>query len=257
MSKKKRDNKEFLPLIPVAFVILIVVGVLVIRNCDFDDPDSEAPDTGQTTTVSNDDDFELPPIEEDPDISARQPPADVQISCDEVAVYDGPFVESGKDEPVEDVASILITNKSDKYLDYVKLTYEIDGHEAVFIASGLHSGKSVWVLEANGLKITDQSKFVYVKALTSYKDHVVRDPKELDMKFADGMMKIKNISDEPLENVIVYYKTVNEDGKFLGGKTYSVSFGAVEPGQSVEKVAGHFDVEWTQIVRVDLIKADD
>ena len=250
MSKKKQDMRELLMLIPVALVILSIVCVLVFRNCDFPDPDSEPEtlDTGQTLPTSPSVNFEPPEI--DPDIALRQPPEKIKISCDQVGIYTGEFVESGRDEPVEDVALMLLTNKSDKYLEYAKLTYEVDGHTATFVVTGLPAGKSAWVLESNGLKATSTSKFVYVDATTAYKDHVVRAPKELDIKFGNQMLKLTNLTEEPLENVVVYYKVMYTDGKFLGGITYKVSFGTIEPGQSVEKIAGHYNNDWAQIVRV-------
>ncbi len=265
MRKKKMKAGDWLPLIPIGLVVLMVVALVVWRSVDTDEPhhEQETLDTGQTSsTVTNNPnsggDEPVPqPDNEAEIIKLRQPPEDVKISCDEVAVYNGEFVESGKDEPVTNVASMLVTNKSDKYLDYAKLIYEVDGNEAIFILSGLQPGKSAWVLESKGLKATAESKFVYVNAITAYKDHVVRAPKELDIKYGAGMLMVKNVSDEPLENVVVYYKVVHKDGNYLGGRTYAVSFGSIEPGQSVQKDAGHYKEDWTQIVRVDLTKPTD
>lgn len=268
MQKRKKGSGDLLALIPIGLVIVMVAALVIWKSVDTDDstqkPDTM--DTGQTSTTDDtyynneDDTTETDPdsseSEKDP-VSLRQPPEDVMISCDDVAIYNGEFVEDGSGLPVEDVASILITNKSDQYLDYAKLTYEVDGNEAIFIVSGLNPGKSAWVLESKGLKATKSSSFVYVNALTAYKDHVVRAPKELDISYRSGMLKVKNVTDEPLENVVIYYKTVHKDGKYLGGKTYAVSFGTLESGQTVQKDAGHYTEEWTQIVRVDLSKSGD
>ena len=267
MAKKKIRSSDWLPFIPIGIVVLMVVVLVFWRNVDTDDSSDEILDTGQTTLTTvdihynnNDNiDDEVPlPDSGDDEISLRQPPKDLQISCDDVAIYSGEFVESGRDEPVTDVAAILVTNKSDKYLDYAKLVYEVDGNEAIFIVSGLNAGKSAWILENKGLKATEDSKFVFVKAVTpAYKDHVVRAPKELEIKFANGMLMVKNITDETLQSVVLYYKVVHTDGNYLGGKTYMVRIDALEPGQSAQTDAGHFKEDWTQIVRVDIIKADN
>lgn len=258
MGKKKIKTGDWLPLIPIGLVILMVVALVVWRSVDTDDPSHEQEnlDTGQTssTVMRNpnigEDEPVPPPDDEDDIIQLRQPPEDVQISCDEVAVYKGEFVESGKDEPVTDVASMLVTNKSDQYLEYAKLTYEVDGNTAVFVVTGLPAGKSAWVLERDGLVATADSKFVYKDSITAYKDHVVRAPKELDIAYGNKMLRVKNVTDEPLENVVIYYKVVHKDGNYIGGITYNVSFGTVEPGQTVSKIAGHYVEDWTQIVRV-------
>lgn len=251
MSKKKKGRAELVPLIPVFVVILMLVAMVVWQSIDTDDPDSgpETLDTGQTSATTDDVPV-VPPDAESEEIRLRQPPEDVKISCDEIALWSGEFVESGKDEPVTNVAAMLVTNKSDKYLEYAQLTYEVDGKEAVFVVTGLHAGKSAWVMESKGLIATADSKFVYKDALTAYKDHVVRAPEELNIKFGNKMLKVTNQTDEPLENVVVHYKVVHTDGNYFGGITYKVSFGTIEPGESVEKIAGHYDPDWAQIVRV-------
>lgn len=274
MSKKK--GFDWLSLVSIGIVAAVVIGLVVWRVVDSGDSEDNSKQSnksdqeGSSQTSSTDDTLnneypddipetippDSPEAEKDP-ISLRQPPADVQISCDEVAVYNGQFVESGADQPVTDVAAILVTNKSDQYLDYAKLTYKVDGNEAIFIVSGLNAGKSAWVLESKGLKATSTSKFEYVDALTAYKEHVVRDPKELDIKFGDGILQIKNVSDDALEDVIIYYKVVHQDGKYFGGRTYMVRVESLEPGQSVQTDAGHFKKDSTQIVRVDMTKATD
>lgn len=257
MSKKKKGRAELVPLIPVFVVILMLVAMVVWQSIDTDDPGSgpETLDTGQVSSTTGGSDNS--PNTEYEDYLLRQPPEKVKITCDDIAIYDGEFVESGKDEPVEDVAAILVTNKSDRYLEYAKLSYEVDGHEAIFIVTGLHPGKSAWVLENSGLKATADSKFIYKDALTAYKDNIVQAPKELKIQYGDKMLKITNLTDEPIENVVIHYKTVHKDGKYFGGITYKVSFGTVEPGQSVEKIAGHYDPDWTQIVRVGWMETAD
>ena len=247
MRKKKKGSGEWLPLIPVALVIIMIVTLVVWRNVDTDDPaDTETLDTGQSIVDDGSDDVPS----EDEDERLRQPPENIKIRCDQVAVYTGEFFESGKDEPVENVASMRVVNKSDKYLEYAELTYEVDGHTATFVVTGLPAGKAAWVLEKNGLQATNDSKFIYKDAVTAYRDHAVRAPEELEIKYGNKMLKVTNVTDAPLENVVIQYKVVHTDGSFLGGITYSVNFGTVQPGESIEKIAGHYVEDWTQIVRV-------
>ena len=124
-------------------------------------------------------------------------------------------------------------------------------------SKGFPENNLSWSARANVEVEGFYTKFEYVDALTAYKEHVVRDPKELDIKFGDGILQIKNVSDDALEDVIIYYKVVHQDGKYFGGRTYMVRVESLEPGQTVQTDAGHFTKDSTQIVRVDMTKATD
>lgn len=192
-------------------------------------------------------------------VALRQPEARLQLSCDDVGAYSGAYVEDGSDEPVENVAAILITNRSGKYLTLARLTYQLDGETALFEVTDLPAGKSVWILEKNRRKATDESKYVYKEAVTSFADHITRTPEELKVEYAENMLRVTNISDQTLNHIMVHYKGIHKDGHYLGGITYKLDFGTLEPGDSVEKIAGHYDNDWTALLRIvfEQANADD
>lgn len=86
--------------------------------------------------------------------------------------------------------------------------------------------------------------------MTSFRNDAVNDLEDLELAFNGTMLKATNTSKQPLKSVTVYYKTLHEDGNFLCGITYMTTFGDLEPGQSAEKIAGHFQPDKTQIVRI-------
>ena len=69
------------------------------------------------------------------------------VVCKQFSSFSGQYVEDGSDVLVENVASMLVTNKSDRFLDLATLEYEIDGKKATFVVTGLPAGKSTWVME--------------------------------------------------------------------------------------------------------------
>lgn len=190
------------------------------------------------------------------EIALRQPEERLQLSCDDVAAYSGAYVEDGSDEPVENVAAILITNRSGQYLTLARLTYQLDGETALFEVTDLPAGKSAWILEKNRRKATDKSKYVYKEAVTSFADHITRTPKELKVEYGENMLRVTNTSDQTLNHVIVHYKGIHKDGHYLGGITYKLDFGTLGPGDSVEKIAGHYDDDYTELLRVEFEEAD-
>lgn len=263
MRKKDGESSRQILYVSVGIVILLVAGfsgyTAIFAKKSQQNPSPTAPtqalewsdlDEGweqEDGPTQNEDDRYNEEYQQE--VALRQPEERLQLTCDDVAVYSGAYVEDGSDEPVEDVASILITNRSGKYLTFARLTYQLDGETAVFEVSDLPTGKSVWILEKNRRKATENSKFVYQEATTAFSDHMTRSPKELKVEYADAMLRVTNVSDRALDHVIVHYKSIHKDGHYLGGITYRLEFGTLQPGDSVEKIAGHYDNDWSMILR--------
>lgn len=172
-----------------------------------------------------------------------------EITCDQYSIFTGQYVEDGRDELVYDVAAILVTNQSDRFLEIATLTYQIDGREASFVVTGLHPGQSAWVLEANRMTASSDSVFTYVDVATGFRDDVTTSTDKLKITADGNMMTVKNTSGTALKEVYVYYKVLHADGNYLGGITYRVSFGTLEPGASATKLAGHYSSD-AQVIRV-------
>ena len=181
-------------------------------------------------------------------------PPEQQLICADIGLYNGAFVEDGSDEPVENVAALLITNGSAQYLDLAKLTYEIDGQEAVFMVTGLPAGASAWVLENSRMTASAESQIRHKETVTSFRENAVSTLEGVDLAFNGTMLKATNATDKTIKALTVYYKVLHDDGNYLGGITYMVTFGDLEPGQSAEKIAGHFRLDKAQIVRIGYVE---
>ena len=173
----------------------------------------------------------------------------VRLRCDQFSIFSGQFVEDGRDELVENVAAMLVTNVSDRFLDIATVQYDIDGQSATFVVTGLPAGRSAWVMEANRMTVTPDSVFTYLNETTSYRDDISASSDLVSITTDGNMLTAANRSDETLEGIYVYYRTVHSDGNFFGGITYLVNFGTLEPGESVETMGGHFS-ENSEIVRI-------
>lgn len=177
-------------------------------------------------------------------------PPEQQLICEDQGLFSGAFVENGSDEPVQNVAALLITNGSEQYLDLAKLTYELDGQEAVFMVTGLPAGGSAWVLEHSGMTASAQTEFRHKNTVTSFRDDAVTALEGVELAFNGTMLKATNTTDQTIKALTIYYKGLYSDGNYMGGITYMISFGDLAPGQSSEKIAGHFQPDKVQIVRM-------
>ena len=172
------------------------------------------------------------------------------ISCDKFGMFSGQFVEDGRDELVQNVAAVLVTNRTDRFLDFATLTFDIDGQTATFILSGLPAGRSAWVMEATRMTATNSSVFTYLNCVDAFRDDVTASTDKVTITSDGNMLTAVNNTSETLEGVFIYYRTLHTDGNFLGGITYRVDFGKLEPGTPVETLAGHFNKDTTEIVRI-------
>lgn len=203
---------------------------------------STKPTSGSNTGSNNDSTKQTEP---DNEFTNR----DALITCDEYSLFSGQFVEDGKDDLVSNVATILVTNNSDQFLDLATIMYLIDGKTATFVVTGLPAGRSAWVLESSKLTATASSTFTYVDKTTSFRENVSATSDKVTITADGNMLTATNNSDETLEGVFIYYRSVHTDGNFLGGITYLVDFGTLEPGAAVEKMGGHYS-EDSEIIRI-------
>ena len=173
-----------------------------------------------------------------------------ELSGTNFSIFSGQFVEDGKDELVENVAALLVTNNSDQFLDFATLQYDIDGQTATFIVTGLPAGRSAWVMEKSELVIVGGATFTYQGCSTSMRDGVAASTDKISISSDGNMLTAVNNTNETLEGVFVYYKSLHTDGNFFGGITYLADFGTIEPGASSETLAGHYVEGSTEIVRI-------
>ena len=218
------------------------------------EPDVTQP---QVTEPVGPNDPEKPDQTENPGIPPEQGetpqvtvPQKQELTVERIASFSGAYVEDGSDEPVQNVASILVTNETESFLDLGTLTYDIDGKEASFIVTGLPAGASAWVMEAGRITVTKDSVFTQKSCETAFRQDAVTLTEDVTIQSSGNMLKVQNSSDEALQNIAVYYKAVHTDGNYFGGITYMSVIGDLIPGESTEKLAGHFREGWTNVVRV-------
>lgn len=172
------------------------------------------------------------------------------IVCNELGNYSGIYVEDGSDEPVENVAAVRVTNRTDRFLDFAEITVNINGKAATFIVTGLPARRSAWVLEANRMTIGETADFEIADCVSSFRDDVIAETDKVKITADGNMLTVTNTASQTLQNVAVYYRTLHTDGRFLGGITYKVSAGTLEAGESATVIAGHYETGTSEIVRI-------
>lgn len=159
------------------------------------------------------------------------------------------------------VAAVVILNDTDKTLQYIKFTETFpDGTVYSYSASTVPSGRTCTVLEDNsGAYIgfdgtAPQWQAVNVAFFTeepsAYSD-------KLEYVGSDGILTVKNISDEDIvDNIVIYYKDY-VDSQFTSGVTYRVTVsGGLKSGEMTQVQAQHYVSDKSIIMFTQFVSAE-
>lgn len=232
MAKDKLINRKW-PWIAALSLVLVaaaVAGVLLFTNPwkapEPEDKVDDSPFAGLTMGATSED-----------------------LYCLEFTSYSGAFYEDGSNEEVENIAAILVENRSEEFLERATITYDVSGETATFVLTGLPAGKKCWVLEQNKMKLdTSDKEFKFLDCVSGFRKDADLNNEVLDIVTKDDTIKVTNTGEEPIYSVCVYYKNTHEDGNYLGGITYLIAIDEVAPGDTQKKRAGHFN-ESSEVVR--------
>lgn len=176
------------------------------------------------------------------------PASSADLYCLEFNSYSGVFVEDGKNEEVQDIAAILVENRSKVFLDRATIRYRYGADTATFVVTGLPAGEKCWVMEANKMPLDGKHEFEFIECVSAFKEDAVLTTDKLTVDAKDNTLTVTNTSKEVLKNVCVYYKNTFDDGNYFGGITYMMAFDNLSPGESLQKESGHF-TDTSEIVR--------
>lgn len=179
--------------------------------------------------------------------------SDEQITIESIGAYSGNYLEDGSDEPIENVAAMVITNHSNQMLQVGDITFQVTKKkQAKFRVTNLLPGCSVLVLESNRRKYSDKDDYSYGNIATAYMNSMSLMEDAFEIKSEDGKLTLKNKTNETYKKVYVYYKYSQVGGAYLGGITYRVPFENIVAKTSVESVANHFNKNTSVIVDVQV-----
>lgn len=177
------------------------------------------------------------------------------ITADAVGGYTGNYVEDGSDEPVVNVASLVVTNHSNLMLQVADIEFKVNDNDvAKFRVTNLLPGASVLVLEASKREYNKKDNYSYGTVATAWIESVSLQEDKFTITKEDGLLTLKNNTDKAYEKVYVYYKYIQVGGAYMGGITYRVPFTNVAPNAKIESVANHFNKGTSRIFDVQIVE---
>lgn len=201
-------------------------------------------------TVKTDKSVELDKIEGYSSNQEEQATIEDSIRITSIGSYTGNYVEDGSDEPVSEVLSIVVTNVSERFLQYSQITMTNGTDTATFSLSNLPAGASALVLAEN--RISAEGSWSYQDDTSAFIDEAEMHSDIFLWHGGDHMVALTNQSTATYEKVYVYYKNT-QNGMYIGGITYRVAFENLGAGETAKKASIHFDGNNSHVMMIDYI----
>lgn len=246
---EKKQIKPGAGLIALSLAVCLVLGTL-LAACD---GGSETGTTGVTTLPDTSAVETTAPQYTLPIVETREPivlEEDLEIVS--MGSYVGAYMEDGTDEIVSDVMMILVSNMTERDLQYAQITVSFADSDRCFTVTNLPSGKSAVLLEQERQAMPDgEVTSTSISSVAYFDQPMSLNADAISITGTDGIMNVQNVSGGDISGDIYVYYKYYASGYYYGGITFRVK---VEGGLSKDEVrqfaADHFDPQDCVVVMV-------
>ena len=173
----------------VLVVALVLTSVFVLKPWDPNSPLSATePETNPLDSV-------LPGL--------TMEASSKDLYCLEFTSYSGAFYEDGSNEQVENIAAILVENRSEEFLEKATITYDVGDDTATFVATAIPAGAKCWVLEQNRMKMSADLKFEFVDCVSGFKQGTSLNEDVMLVETEDDVITVTNKSEDTMYSVVL------------------------------------------------------
>lgn len=174
-----------------------------------------------------------------------------QLRLERLAPYNGLFVESGSNVNVENVAMLLVRNQGEYPIEYTQIAVQFGAETLLFDISALPAGEQLVVQEKNGKSIpSGQANYANALVVRRAAMEMSRDQVQVTDN-GDNTLTIKNLTDETIPVVRVFYKYYMENEKvFVGGIAFTVRVADLGTHESVTIQPSHYTSQTGRVVMV-------
>lgn len=222
---------------PILFVFVILAAVLFASGCNdqkkpIDVNDDPITATGETSL--QDDSLQI---------------AD-GVYIEEIFSFSGEYVEDGSNDLCENIAAVKLVNDSDVHYQYLEFTVSTETAEYSFSASTLFAGARMTVLDQKRTVFSDEHIIsVNSNTVAPFVQQPTVHLETFEISYLDGIINVKNLTDQDHNDVYVYYKNIDENGYF-GGITYRSAFGTVAANAIAQNSAANIHKDSSRVVFV-------
>lgn len=154
-----------------------------------------------------------------------------KLKIDSLFQFTGPNPDC-KDEEGEDISSIQLTNKSQKYLESADITVNLaDGTEYHFHIEDLPAGKIILAFDTQNQSYDGKSGVADIDADVIYAESASLKEEAIATSVEEDGLHLSNISGESLSNITVKYHC-DMDDMYYGGLCYAGTVESLAPGET-------------------------
>ena len=164
-----------------------------------------------------------------------------KLTAENVSPYEGKYLEYGDEELVSGIYAVKFTNTGDQTISNAQLIFSDGTQELSFWLEMLPVGQSVVVAEQNQLAVAAE-QLQYVDGEVSYLENGLEKANCVQVtENNDGTVNVKNVTEEMLPLVRVFFRPTDANGVSLGGPCRSILVDGIEAGASVNVEAESWD----------------
>ena len=270
-----KNKKLIAAVATICVVILIVVLVIgqITRKADHTDLSNES------TTAGSKEDADAPGPAADagydgdefPEGAESQPGENVSKDTDpengvvtfpyaipntsltiqNIASYDGIFLEDGSDSPVSGIYSIVLKNTGSMDVEFARITLSCDGTPITFELSDLPAGAAVVAQEINQTAYQDGVYRDY-NADIAESDGLEQSAGKISVQEnEDGSLTVSNLTDRLIPCIRIFYKFyMSDEDVYVGGITYTAKLTDLEAGASQTIIPSHYSRGYSKVVMI-------
>lgn len=225
-------------------LLALVLAVLMLAGCAGGDDLSDAVEIPPEET----------PVPTDADVQSGSAAkngnaAEYGLEIVSIGKYAGLFVEDGTDETVSDVCAVTVRNSAEKTVQYAHLTLTIGAAAYEFDVTTLPPNAEIQLLELSRQPAPENADgySADVTMYTAFDSEPGMNADALEITTQDTAITIKNITDQDMGQIYVYYKVAYGE-LYLGGITYRVGVGSLAAGESTTCYAGHYSTDYCKLM---------
>lgn len=173
------------------------------------------------------------------------------LTIQNIASYDGVFLEDGSDSSVSGIYSIVLKNTGSTNVEFARITLSCNGTPITFELSDLPSGAAVVVQETNQTAYQNGEyrdcnvDMAEIDALEQSAEQISVQENE------DGSLTVSNLTDSLIPCVRIFYKFyMSDEDVYVGGITYTAKLTDLEAGGSQTIIPSHYSRGYSKVVMI-------
>lgn len=143
--------------------------------------------------------------------------------------------------PAEGVYTMTFTNTGDKTIQNAQIVFGDGTQELMFQFEMLPVGQTITVAELEEITVAAE-ELKHIDSNISYLEAGLENPDSVKVTgVEDGMVQVKNITEEVLPLVRIFYRQTDDNGNMIGGACDSVLVDGIAPGETAQVEAKNWN----------------